>query len=251
MSTFENKVVFVTGAASGIGHATAAYFMARGAQVFATDLNTQGLTQAVSQWHEQGLSCVSYTLDVSDPSACENAMSTCLEQFGRLDVLCNVAGIGQLTDFASLSIQDWERVLRVNTSSVFYLCKFAMPHLLAVQGNIVNVASTAGVVGLPYNAGYCASKGAVVQFSKALAVEYADRHVRVNVVCPGAVATPLAKQLQPPPNANMSLYQRMYPLVQPVATPNEIAHTIGYLASDDARFVTGTVQIIDGGQTAI
>ncbi len=120
MLSFENKVVFVTGA-SGIGHATAAYFMLRGAQVFAADLNTQALSQAVTQWHEQGLSCVAHTLDVSVPSANEHAMSTCLEQFGRVDVLCNVAGMGQLTDFASLSIEDWERVLRVNTSSVLFV----------------------------------------------------------------------------------------------------------------------------------
>ncbi len=251
MNQSAEKIAFVTGAASGIGLAISKRFAAAGAKVYCSDINTELLESEADKMRSDGLTVVTRKLDVTDADACAKAVADCVQQFGGLDVLCNVAGMVQLKHFADISIEDWRLIMDVNTNSVFFLCKAAMPHLLERQGNIVNIASTAGIAGLPYNAGYCASKGAVVQLTKALAVEYAKRGVRVNVVCPGSVKTPLNKDTRPPENADMSLFQRMYPLTEHVAEAEEIAASVAYLASDDARFVTGSVLVIDGGQTAV
>ncbi len=251
MSQDAEKIAFVTGAASGIGLAISKRFAIAGAKVYCSDINAEALESEADKLRKDGLQVVTGVLDVTDAAACEAAVADCIQQFGGLDVLCNIAGMVQLRNFADISVEDWRRIMDVNTNSVFFLCKAAMPHLLERKGNIVNMASTAGIAGLPYNAGYCASKGAVVQLSKALAVEYAKRGVRVNVVCPGAVNTPLNKHTRVPEGADMSLFQRMYPLTEHVAEAEEIAAAVAYLASDEARFVTGSVLVIDGGQTAV
>jgi meso-butanediol dehydrogenase/(S,S)-butanediol dehydrogenase/diacetyl reductase len=143
-------------------------------------------------------------------------------------------------------------MLSVNVTGVVNVCQAALPHLVENHGNIVNVSSVAGVVGVPYATAYSATKGAVLMLSKSLAVEYAHRGVRVNAVCPGHVLTPMtAKTSEPPANADMSLFSRLPPLVMPPAAPEEIAAIIAYLGSEEARYVTGAHFVIDGGQSAI
>lgn len=251
MSEFAGKVVMVTGAASGIGFAVAEHFAESGAKVMCCDINEENLTAAVAKLSKYSGEVEMRCFDVSSAQACAESITSCIERFGALHILCNVAGMILTKRLADFDDDDYERIMAVNVGSVFYLSKYAMPHLAESKGNIVNIASTAGLVGVPYNAPYAASKGAVVQLTKAIAVEYAEAGVRVNVVCPGAVATPLAATVQPPKDCNLALYQRMFPLVAEVAQPAEIASSVAYLASENARFVTGSVLTIDGGQTAI
>lgn len=251
MTRFDGKVAFVTGAASGIGLATATRLASEGARVYASDINAELLAQEMGRLGEEGLALHSRVLDVTDEVDCRAAVAECVATFGKLDILCNVAGMVLTKNFLDVTAEAWDRVMTVNSRSVFVLCHAAMPHLLETGGNIVNISSAAGLQGLPYNSVYCASKGAVLLLSKSLAVEFASRGVRVNAVCPGAVDTPLVKNIKLPEGADIALYGRMFPLTGYYAQAEEIAGAVAYLASDEAKFVTGSALVIDGGQTAV
>jgi meso-butanediol dehydrogenase/(S,S)-butanediol dehydrogenase/diacetyl reductase len=249
MQRVDNKVALVTGAASGIGKATASRLAQEGASVMLADINEEGLEetrQAISDIEGESAIVV---LDVSSLKACQNAVATVISRFGKLDVLCNIAGIFISRRLTDIQEEEWHRMVGINLNSVFFLSQAAMPHLIETKGNIVNMASTAGLVGQVYNAMYCATKGAVVMLSKSMAVEYARAGVRVNAICPGGVNTPLAANLTLPEDPDMDLFMRLMPLLD-IAEPEEIASAIAYLASDEARYVTGTAFVIDGGQTA-
>jgi meso-butanediol dehydrogenase/(S,S)-butanediol dehydrogenase/diacetyl reductase len=240
----------VTGAASGIGRATALRLAAEGARVFAADRDEARLDDAVATITAAGGEASAQRLDVSDPGACRAAIAACTARYGRLDLLANVAGImywGHLTD---ISEEDWARTLGVNLSGVFFLCQAAVPHLLDTKGVIVNVASAAAIKGQAYTAPYCVSKAGVVSLTKCLAVEYAKRGLRAVAICPGGVNTPLNADMKLPEGIDRALFQRLMPLSFPLAEPEEIAAAVAYLASDEARFVNGAVFSIDGGQTA-
>jgi meso-butanediol dehydrogenase/(S,S)-butanediol dehydrogenase/diacetyl reductase len=250
MRRFEGKAALVTGAASGIGLATAERLAREGAQVLACDVNAALLETEVGRLAQEGLKVTARPLDVTNSSACNAAVEAAVSSFGHLDVLCNVAGTLLLKHCTEITDEEWRRHMAVNADGVFFLCRAALPHLLASKGNIVNVASIAGIVGAPYGAVYSATKGAALMFSKALAVEYAAKGVRVNVVCPGAVQTPLSTSAKLPADADYSLVTRLLPLLSDIGQPPDIAASIAYLASDEARFVTGSVLVVDGGQTA-
>jgi len=253
MKRFENKVALVTGAASGIGLASAQRLAREGARVFACDLNFEQLEQEMAKLVAEGHTVRTHKLDVADSAACHAAVAAAVAQFGRLDVLCNIAGIGQFKSFDEISQAEWDKIMAVNVTGVFVLCQAAMPHLLASKGNIVNMSSSAGVVGVPYNAAYCASKGAVLMLTKSLSSEFAARGVRVNAICPGGVNTPLSRGFNEsmPKDMDANLMMRVFPLTPFNAEPEEIAAAVAYLASDEARFVTGIGFSIDGGQTGI
>ena len=213
MKRFNDKAAIVTGAASGIGRATVERLAREGARVLACDVNAPLLHAEVKNLANAGLSVTAQVLDVSDAGSCAAAVAAAVGAFGRLDVLCNVAGTLLLRNFLDTKQSDWLRVMAINLNGVFLMSQAAMPHLLETRGNIVNVASTAGVVGIPYGVAYSASKFGVVGLTKALAAEVASS---------GATAQPA-----------------------------EIAGAIAYLASPEAAFVTGSVLVIDAGQTAI
>jgi len=243
-------VALVTGAASGIGRATALRLAAEGASVFAVDRDEARLAETVAQIRAAGGDASTHLLDVSDPAACRAAVEAAASRHGRLDVLANVAGVmywGHLTD---VSEADWARTLGINLSGVFFLCQAAIPHLLSAKGVIVNVASAAAIKGQAYTAPYCVSKAGVVSLTKCIAVEYAKRGLRAVAICPGGVNTPLNADLKLPEGADKALFQRLMPLAFPIAEPEEIAAAVAYLVSDEARFVNGAVFSIDGGQTA-
>jgi meso-butanediol dehydrogenase / (S,S)-butanediol dehydrogenase / diacetyl reductase len=239
---FEDRVAVVTGSASGIGEATAARLAAEGATVVAVDRDAVGLAATVAEIVEGGGRAEARELDVSDPDACGG-------DHGRLDVLANVAGVLRFAHATEHTRADWEQTLAVNLSGPWFLMQAALPHLEATRGNIVNVASAAGLVGQAYTSAYCASKGGLVLLTKSVAVEYAARKVRVNCVCPGQVDTNLLADFAFPDEADQRLLDKLLPLVRGAA-PEEIATLIAYLASDDARYVTGAAWPIDGGQTA-
>jgi meso-butanediol dehydrogenase/(S,S)-butanediol dehydrogenase/diacetyl reductase len=249
MNRFKDKVVLVTGAASGIGKATAFRLGEEGATLMICDFNETGLKEVSSQLKEKGVENSLFVFDVSELEGCRTAVAKTVEIYGRLDVLCNIAGCVIMKHFADISDADWQKIIGVNLSSVFYMSQAAMPHLIETKGNIVNMSSTAALGGQIYNSTYCATKGGVKMLTQALAIEFAKQGVRVNAICPGFVETPLAENLSLPEDPDMDLLSRLFPL-HDAAKPEEIASAVAYIASDEARFITGEALAIDGGQTA-
>jgi 2-keto-3-deoxy-L-fuconate dehydrogenase len=185
-------------------------------------------------------------LDVRD----EDAVAAALADAGRLDVLVNVAGIGSTTNTPDTSLETWERVFAVNVTGTFLCCKHAIPALASSGGGtIVNVSSVAGLVGLRNRAAYCASKGAVIAFTRALAIDHAADGIRVNAVCPGTIETPWVRRLVDDAGESLDAL-RARQLLGRLGTPEEIADAILYLASEAAAFLTGTLLTVDGGLTA-
>jgi meso-butanediol dehydrogenase/(S,S)-butanediol dehydrogenase/diacetyl reductase len=246
---FATKTALVTGAASGIGRATAVRLASEGAAIFACDVEKRGLDETVGTIAADAGTAVAHPLDVSDSAACRAAVAACVERFGKLDVLCNVAGVMLWSHFAEIAEDDWRRVLDVNLSGVFFLSQAAIPHLLETRGVIVNMASAAAMVGQAYTVPYGVTKAGVVSLTKSLAVEYAKRGLRVVALAPGGVKTALTAATKFPEGFDPKLVAKLMPLM-PLADPEEIAAAVAYLASDEARYVNGAVLAIDGAQTA-
>jgi meso-butanediol dehydrogenase / (S,S)-butanediol dehydrogenase / diacetyl reductase len=246
MKRFQDKVVLVTGGASGIGRACALRLAAEGASVFAADVQAAALDATAKDARELGAACETALLDVTDEDAVREAVAACVARFGRLDVLCNVAGILRFDHTHELPLADWSRVLAVNLTGTFLLCREAIPHLLATRGNIVNMASTAGMTGHPWSAAYAASKGGVLAFTRSIAVEYAGQGVRANAICPGSIETPIKEAFRIPEGANPKLVRRIMPLTG-FAGPEKVANLVAFLASDEGSHITGEEIRIDGG----
>ena len=241
-TTLTGRVALVTGAGSGIGAATARRFMEAGATVVGGDLSRATVEEAGSE-------IVAVELDVRDEASVERAVERA-EALGGIDVLVNVAGIGSTTNAPETPVEVWDDVLAVNARGTFLCCKHAIPPMAARgRGAIVNVASVAGLVGLRNRAAYCASKGAVIALTRALAVDHVGDGIRVNAVCPGTVDSPWVRRLVEEAGESLDALRARQPLGR-LGTPEEIAESVLYLASDAAAFVTGTAFVIDGGLTA-
>jgi meso-butanediol dehydrogenase/(S,S)-butanediol dehydrogenase/diacetyl reductase len=249
MNRFENKVALITGAGSGIGRATAIRLAQEGASVMLADINADSLVETAGLM-PAGTTNAQGVLDVADPVQCQQIVEQTVTTFGQLDVLCNIAGIALSKHLTDITVAEWKRVVDINLNGVFYLCQAAIPHLITSKGNIINMSSSAGREGQAYHSVYCATKAAVLMLSKSLAVEYCKQGVRANAICPGGVVTPLTLNFSIPDDADPGLFSRMLPLIEPMAEAEEIAAAVAYLASDEARFVTGIEFAIDGGQTA-
>lgn len=187
--------------------------------------------------------------DVADPGASASVMAAAVARWDRLDVLANVAGIGRFERTSEVTLDGWNRVLAVNLTGTFLFCQQAIPHLLKTNGAIINVASVAGVKSHPYSAAYCASKGGVVLLTKALAVEYARKSLRINCVCPGGIQTPILENFRLPEGVNQAALQRIAPYSR-MGTPAEVAGTIAFLASDDAGYINGASIVVDDALSA-
>ncbi|MEZ5142915.1 MAG: SDR family oxidoreductase [Acidimicrobiales bacterium] len=245
---YEEKVALVTGAASGIGKATALRLAAEGASVWCADVNTEGAEATAAEIGEHGGRARASGADVSEPEACATLVVGTVEAFGGLDVLCNIAGIGGSAHFTEESPDRMRAMMAVNAFGPFYLIQAAMPQLLERTGNVVNLASTAGVIGQAYCTAYCASKHALVGLTKALAIEYGRTGVRFNAVCPGGVNTNILGGFLPPEGASMSLISRSF-LTRDMQEPESVAAMVAYVGSDEAYYVNGAVLSIDGGTT--
>lgn len=247
--SFDNKVIIITGAGSGIGQATAVRLAAAGAILALADINGEGL-EATRALLPVDAKVSLHTTDLSEPDNCEALVAAVVAAHGRLDVLANVAGILDWSPLGRFDAARWHRMVGVNMGAVFFLSQAAVPHLKATSGNIVNVASAAGLVGIAYNSAYCATKSGVVGMTKAMAIELAAEQVRVNAVCPSGVATPMVMGASLPDNVDMNLIARSTPKMGRFIEADEVAASIQYLASHDARSITGCILAIDSAQTA-
>jgi len=245
MTSLTGKVALVTGASSGLGASVAQLFAARGATVFGIARDTARMATVFDSVPGGGFAAA----DVTSPQACNDAVAQCVERFGRLDVLVNAAGFHQMRHTAEVSDDDWAYDLAANLSGPFFLCRAALPHLLEAGGNIVNVASVAGVEGEVYSAGYCAAKHGLVGLTRALAVEFTRERLRVNVVCPGGMLTPQVTEFSAPENADYKLIMRIA-APRGLMEPRDVAGVIAFLASDDAAAVHGAVYTVDNGKLA-
>jgi NAD(P)-dependent dehydrogenase (short-subunit alcohol dehydrogenase family) len=249
MRRFADRTAVVTGAASGIGRATAVRLAQEGARVWCVDRQGDALEDVVRAIGEAGGVAAASACDVADERQVADTVGACVARFGRLDVLCNVAGILRFDHFHELRTEDWSRILAVNLTGTFLMCRTAIPHLLETRGNIVNVASTAAIAGQPWAAAYAASKGGVLALTHTLAIDYVKQGLRVNAVLPCDIVTPIMNEFVLPSGANPKLLRRV---MSPMGTgkPEHVAGVIAMLASDDGGFVTGEAIRVDGGTFA-
>lgn len=247
------KVALVTGGASGIGRAAALLLASEGAAVAILDLEKAGGRSAEQEITAGGGRALFVCGDATRASDCRRAVEATVDTFGTLHILLNNAGIIRRASVVDLSEADWDRVMEVNAKSVFLMSKYAIPVMArSGGGSIINMASGWGLVGGARAAAYCASKGAVVLLTRAMAIDHGAEKIRVNCICPGDTNTPMlrdeAGQLGEPLERFLAEAARR-PLGR-VGTPNEIAQAVLYLASDASSFVTGTSLVVDGGGLA-
>ena len=228
MRRFEDRVALVTGAASGIGRATCERLASEGASLVCADVQAEASL-----------------CDVSDPAQVRATVQLAIDRFGRLDVLCNIAGILLMQHAHETTLEQWRRVLDVNLTGTFLMSVAALPHLLAARGNIVNASSTSALAGLPYGAAYGASKGGVLALTRTFAIEYGKQGLRANAVCPGSIQTPMTTRNMLPKDADMKLILRASALDKPRG-PETVAGVIAMLASDDGAHINGESIRIDG-----
>ena len=248
MNRFENKVVIITAAASGIGLAAAQRFAAEGASLALCDIDFDTLkSHAAAMGLAEGRLYVA-RVDVAKPHEIEAFIAETVQRFGGLDVLVNNAGVGAFGYVTEISPETWDRVIATTLSSVFYASRAALAHLIARKGNIVNTASISGLVADVGFAAYNAAKGGVVNLTRAMAIDHASDGIRVNAICPGVTETGSTAWMQNHPAIMQGFAERL-PMGR-MGTAAEMAGAILFLASDDATYITGTNLVVDGGLTA-
>ena len=250
----KNKIALITGAGSGIGRATARCFAAEGATVIATDINEAEVSITQQLIKQTGAICKTLTVDVSQEQQVREAIAKTVAMFGRLDIMHNNAGISIVKPTTETTEADLDRLIGINFKGVFFGCKHAIAQMKEQKaGVIINTASELGVVGQPLFSAYCGTKGAVIALTRALSVEWADRGIRVNALCPGPIDTPMLQaefDLATNPEIEAKAAVASVPAGR-LGTPEEIAKVALFLASDDAEFVHGAAIMVDGGKTSI
>ncbi|MFC2058307.1 SDR family NAD(P)-dependent oxidoreductase [Chloroflexota bacterium] len=251
MGKLDGKVALITGAASGIGRATALLFSEEGARLAIADYAPDSGQETVRMVKEAGGEAIFIETDVSKAADVQRMIKTTMDTYGRIDILHNNAAIqGTLGPVETLAEEDWDSVITINLKSVFLCSKYTIPIMLEQgEGVIVNTASIAGIVGLGIMPAYCASKGGVVQLTKAMALRYAKQNIRVNCICPGAVETPMLQIEIPTDPAEREAFMSTRAGGR-LIYPEEIARAALYLASDDSSSCIGAVLVVDRGTTA-
>ncbi len=246
MNRFAGKIALITGAASGVGRATARQMVEEGANVFGVDINEEGL-EAVAV--ELGDKFIPDVVDIRDRKSCHSTVETCVERFGGLDIVANVAGVVRSHHATDVDEESWRLIMGVNLDGMFWVTQAAIPHLKKSAGNIVNVASNAGFMGQAYTVPYCAAKGAVINMTRALAMEYIKSDIRINAIAPGGMKTAMTENWSVPDDIDFEL-MKTYTGFRGMAEPETAAQAICWLASNEAARCTGSILSVDGGLTA-
>jgi len=246
----QGKVALVTGAASGLGRATALALAKAGANVCIVDLNEAGLGETADAVQALGVECLAHPADLSQVQSCQAAVAATVETFKRLDALCNVAGVLYFNHTTAMPEADWALTIAVNLSAPFFLSQAAIPHLLEQHGAIVNVSSSATHIGEAYAAAYCASKAGLTHMTRAMAMEYIHQPIRINAVAPGGMATNIVtNMMNAPADLDRALIDRFVPL-RGMVEVDDVANLIAFLSSDASIAYHGTCVSIDKGISA-
>jgi len=248
-----NRIAIVTGAGSGIGEASAIRLAEEGARVICADINAAAAQATAQNINSAGFSAEGYAIDISDSAACDSLIAHATSKYGSIDILVNNAGVNLPGVFHEVSNETIDRTLNVNIKGAMFLTRAALPHMLKnSRGSIVNMSSVNGLVSEPYLSVYSASKGAIVMFTRGIALDYAKTGIRCNAICPGWVDTPInhahAKML-----GGLDHVYKTIDSFQPIGRPGtsrEIANVVLFLASDESSFMTGSIVSADGGMTA-
>ncbi len=251
MMRLKNKVAIITGGSSGIGKATALLFAKEGAKVVIAARDEKEGMKVVSEIKRARGEAIFIKTDVAIESDVKNLINQTIKKYKKLDILYNNAGVELQKTVTETSSEELDRVLDINLKGVFYGCKYAIPKMKRGSA-IINTASAAGIVGFPNLAAYCASKGGIVLLTKEIALDYADKGIRCNCVCPGAILTPMLKRFfdkSPDPTKTKKEMAMMHPLGR-LGKPEEIAKAVLFLASEESSFITGQALLVDGGLTA-
>jgi len=246
----KNKVAIITGAAKGIGRAIAIEFVKEGAKVVIADIDFEGAKRTVEDIKKLGGEAIAVRVNVADPNDVEVMVKKTLDAFGKIDILINNAGIAIQKPALEMTLDEWKKIIDVNLTGVF-LCSQAVGRVMVKQGGgvIINMASMLGFIAIPKRSAYCASKAGVIGLTKELAVEWAKYGIRVVGVAPGWVATKRVIELTKKGVVNEEVVKTLTPMGR-MATPEEVAKLMVFLASDDASFITGETVLIDGGYVA-
>ncbi|MEX0785533.1 MAG: glucose 1-dehydrogenase [Dehalococcoidia bacterium] len=251
MGRLDDKVAVITGSASGIGRATALRFGAEGAKVVVADWQEPAGNQVADDVRSKGGEATFVRTDVSSPDDVQRMIDTAVENYGRLDVLFNNAGVeGEQAPTGDCTLENWDRVININLKGVFLGMKYGIQAMLKTGGgSIINTASVAGLVGFRGIPAYSASKGGVVQLTKTAALEYAQQNIRVNVICPGVIWTPMVERFTGASDEVRRAMEQLEPVGR-LGTADEVANLALFLASDESSFCTGAPFLVDGGFVA-
>lgn len=249
MTRFNGKAALLTGAASGVGRATAIRLADEGASVFAVDLNAEGLHSLTDESAQLAGVVETRVCDVSSVEQCGEAVEACVGQFGRLDVLGNIAGISWQDRVADVTEKDWDLMFGVNVKGPFFLTQAALPYLLKSAGSVINIASNTGVMGMAYTVLYSATKGAIVQLTRSLAMEFVKTPVRVNAIAPGGINTPMTQNYRVVEDMDWDLLRHTMGF-RGMSEPEQISALFAFLVSDEAQNIHGAIIHADHGLTA-
>ena len=249
VNRFDDKTALLTGVASGVGRATALRLASEGARIYGLDVNADAMAETKADVETRGGTMATRNTDVGSVAECRAAVDACVAEFGAIDIVGNIAGIANQRHVHQVTEQGWDQMFDINVKGMFFLTQAALPHVLEAEGTIINIASNAGLMGQAYTVPYCATKGAVVNMTKALAMEFVKRPIRINAIAPGGIDTPLVHNFEIQPDVDFDL-MKPYMGFRPASSAEQIAGLFAFLASDEAGNIHGSIVSADGGLTA-